>query len=945
LLILTTVLFASGLFYFSALAQTTDFALPEACVEKGIKDPEECKRYMESLQTGTTAPTTTTEPTGPVCGNGFCEALKGESNASCPGDCPATFQLPQACVEKGIKDPEECKRYMESLQTGTTAPTTTTTFQLPQQCIEKGIKDPTECKRYMESLRVGTPPPTQTVQQACVEKGINDPLECERYIKSLGGTPTPTGTTAPSMPAPCVERKIANPEECAKLMAELQGRPVEELFLPQQCKEKGITSPEECKTYMQGIGQQAIAEVRTGVPVEFGRSFLPPTCIEKNALEPEKCRALMAASQDAGQFLPKECRDRKLTEPQACQKFFEERSLPVECREAGATTPEACKKVFAAKHAPKECVDAGLSDETACRRLIEKKFLPASCEKQGITDQGRCQSFLLEKHGRPDECAGVADDVCWRLIEAGKAGDKETMTRISREELPTACKVLGAADIGDCQKAAEKQYLPAECRDAGILSPEACKKHLFEKYQKGAVDGLPEECKEAGATDPESCKKVMTSRYFPAACIEQKITDPESCKRFIRLKSMPQECRDLGIETAEECESHFRNAIAAPACEAQGITDAGACEAFIYERVASEVGCRGLGKDECALALKERHLGKVLDASRKNEIIGEVLKEAGGDEGLIDMGDLRGKDEAAYQKFLEVAPFAAREARKLRVIGADKKVEMTEDEDIAAAAAGLLAFDDDGDGVPNDVESRRGFNPKSADSDGDGTGDGDELRAQKLTGVDKAMLEGRKLGHAKFDGELDEKLTVNLGRRGPRGTPRQPLGVATGDVNGDNISEGSVLDEQDNTSLDGTGDAGEVVTLYIYSELPIVVTTTVDENGQWSYDFEDQLKDGYHEVYVAVNDDTGKVVRKGNPLSFLVQGAQAATAEEAMAQEAAAEEIVLDATANVAEGSKAAESWRRYMIAGGALLIAAILALVLVLRGMKRPPPAAPPQA
>lgn len=68
-----------------------------------------------------------------------------------------------------------------------------------------------------------------------------------------------------------------------------------------------------------------------------------------------------------------------------------------------------------------------------------------------------------------------------------------------------------------------------------------------------------------------------------------------------------------------------------------------------------------------------------------------------------------------------------------------------------------------------------------------------------------------------------------------------------------------------------------LVTLYVFSEDPIVITVKADENGDWSYELTKDLENGQHEVYVAVVKDDGKIVSKSQPLAF-VKTAQAATA-------------------------------------------------------------------
>lgn len=67
-----------------------------------------------------------------------------------------------------------------------------------------------------------------------------------------------------------------------------------------------------------------------------------------------------------------------------------------------------------------------------------------------------------------------------------------------------------------------------------------------------------------------------------------------------------------------------------------------------------------------------------------------------------------------------------------------------------------------------------------------------------------------------------------------------------------------------------------IVTIYIFSRDPVVITLKTDADGNWSYALDKELEDGQHEAYVTVSDEKGRIVSKGEPLAF-VKTAQAAT--------------------------------------------------------------------
>lgn len=67
--------------------------------------------------------------------------------------------------------------------------------------------------------------------------------------------------------------------------------------------------------------------------------------------------------------------------------------------------------------------------------------------------------------------------------------------------------------------------------------------------------------------------------------------------------------------------------------------------------------------------------------------------------------------------------------------------------------------------------------------------------------------------------------------------------------------------------LRGTALPNSTVRLFIYSN-PVVVTLNTNADGTWEYQFDTELEDGEHEVYVALTDGVGQVVARSNPFRF-----------------------------------------------------------------------------
>lgn len=80
--------------------------------------------------------------------------------------------------------------------------------------------------------------------------------------------------------------------------------------------------------------------------------------------------------------------------------------------------------------------------------------------------------------------------------------------------------------------------------------------------------------------------------------------------------------------------------------------------------------------------------------------------------------------------------------------------------------------------------------------------------------------------------------------------------------------------KKDVLTIKGKAAPNSIVIVYIFSD-PLVLTTTADANGDWSYALEDPIESGKHEVYAVVDKGSG-TYEKSNPFSFVIGKAEAA---------------------------------------------------------------------
>lgn len=92
----------------------------------------------------------------------------------------------------------------------------------------------------------------------------------------------------------------------------------------------------------------------------------------------------------------------------------------------------------------------------------------------------------------------------------------------------------------------------------------------------------------------------------------------------------------------------------------------------------------------------------------------------------------------------------------------------------------------------------------------------------------------------------------------------------------DTVSMNKKDETKNSVALSGKAQPNSIVTIYIFSTDPVVIKVKTDANGNWNYELDKELANGQHEAFVAVTDDSGKIISKSEPIAF-VKTAQAAS--------------------------------------------------------------------
>ena len=451
---------------------------------------------------------------------------------------------------------------------------------------------------------------------------------------------------------------------------------------------------------------------------------------------------------------------------------------------------------------------------------------------------------------------------------------------------------MGIEDLEKCKRFLFVESLPSVCYDMGILSERDCIDRLINDL------GFPMKCIEEGVFDKDSCniyindgrvvidddtgQKIIedttgdgTFDKIDENCMFYGVRNVEECSEFLKVKSMSYECFSNKIFKADECREYLEDKYITLECRDAGITNKDECREYMFKKYSPEIKCEGLDSWHCKNVIKEDYMENIV----AKEKIAEKIKNQDLDKlaGINKIDKL--KEQLGLGDGQKIIPLIDG-GTSIKIAIAKEETLLTKEKDLIQVYPVFIMVDSDEDGLSDDLEKEIGTDPFNKDTDNDGYNDGEEIKngynpiisayntevdevksldtiLKKISPIGRAVLANKTIEHPKTSGSKTDDLMVD--------------GIEN-IINEDETVEGY--------SVKGKGIAGEFVTLYIYSDMPVVVTTKVDEYGNWNYEFKKSLTDGEHEIYVVVNDDTGRVVSKSNPLRFFINEARAESVDE-----------------------------------------------------------------
>jgi hypothetical protein len=315
------------------------------------------------------------------------------------------------------------------------------------------------------------------------------------------------------------------------------------------------------------------------------------------------------------------------------------------------------------------------------------------------------------------------------------------------------------------------------------------------------------------------------------------------------VEQVPPECVKAGYYDKGDCEIYQYQSKVVGECLAKNLTTQEQCRQYFLSTYGKPIKCQNSSEAECAIIINKLILSDLADVIAPETK--QALTESSGHTATIDAQsqtlNVNIENSTQPQQSIQIkvqdlplAPSAVPVPVSLLAIDT-----ASQQQTLSPVA---IIFDSNRNGISDDAEARLG-NPESIKS----------IDPSTLSGVDKALIQGQSLEQPKFSSAaISRSIQV----------------AAVSNVKTSDTTKAATIRFQ------GKAEPNQVITLFVYSAMPIVLTVKTDANGNWVYDLDKSLVDGKHEVYVAVNNDKGRIVESSLPMPFFIEKAQAVTMDQ-----------------------------------------------------------------
>jgi len=436
--------------------------------------------------------------------------------------------LPAECSEAGIRDGEQCKKLILSLNQPKSECLENGEYVGDEKCKEKLVNegnvinecvvdgklvDPKECLNNVKESNKPTGEEFELMSGECKERGVYDPIACEEIV---------------NLPRPCKDAGFYTKKECESMTLNKN--------LPKECVDEGLLTPESCEKFKLPSDCSGANSREECEQIKIEQKF-PEECKSAGELDPEKCAVIMVGARSLivtpGAQMEYLVRNGLSFEeiPDVCTSgtnkviFISSDACDAELLKLGITLP----KPTDTGGITKECM---IDERTAvspeeCKNKIKQNIIidiiPKECIDANVTNPEYCSDFMQEQRmeqgigiNMPQECMGISIEECKIIMKEKGIEINQVINTDEQANLPKECREMGVSDVKDCGMI------------AGRINEERIKNgEKIVVDENGKVDYINPEQIEKIADDSEKASQDIKPNLEQAEGLKQEINNIE----------------------------------------------------------------------------------------------------------------------------------------------------------------------------------------------------------------------------------------------------------------------------------------------------------------------------------------------------------------------------------------------------------------------------------
>lgn len=361
-----------------------------------------------------------------------------------------------------------------------------------------------------------------------------------------------------------------------------------------------------------------------------------------------------------------------------------------------------------------------------------------------------------------------------------------------------------------------------------------------------------------------STEEIVLAPYIDDLCLAENISEAKICEDYLSRVYIEKECEEANIFNLNDCKN------------------------YTTEKYLAKIQCLLADQNQCQVLLQTDYLNRLAIKEQTRTKTDDVLR--GNLQQNISVKDLQAS--LAANDLNNFLPLTGEATKQVFLASAESYTALQANGALAFLSNTVLVFDTDADALSDDLETYYGTDPNNPDSDNDSYLDGQEV-ANNYNPLGAGAL-------SKESNDLAKVLSQKIALAQPK------LNASTtAELTIDQFSKA-----ENSLILTGIAPASTWLNLYFYSQVPLLVSTKSNAQGNWSYQLEQALVEGEHQVYLTVNDSQGKIVKQSAPLALNIS------------QDKIVEPIINNPASSVVAPSPSLwQSYRWYILSLGVLIM------------------------